>query len=288
MRSVFAAAFLAVCAIESAALADEREQCANNAEQAQSLRDEGKYRRAREAMLVCARDVCPGPIKSDCGKWLSDLDRDAPTVVFGARDAKGSDVIDVKVTMDGTTVLQERLDGKPILVDSGEHTFRFEAKDGGVKEERVLLRTAEKARPITASFPAPTAATATTATTKDSAGSDRSWLVPVAVAGGVGVLGLGLFAGFGISGENAVDDLQKCKPTCNEDDVSSARTKLIVADVALGVGIVAIGVGAYFFFTRPKESTKARTGNGPGFLGSLKLDGGPTMGGGYAALGGKF
>lgn len=288
MRSVFAAAFLAVVAIESAALADEREQCANNAEQAQSLRDEGKYRRAREAMLVCARDVCPGPIKSDCGKWLSDLDRDAPTVVFGARDAKGSDVIDVKVTMDGATVLQERLDGKPILVDSGEHTFKFEAKDGSVKEERVLLRTAEKARPITASFPAATVATTTTTTTKDSGGGDRSWIVPVAVAGGVGVLGLGLFAGFGISGESAVDDLQTCKPNCKEDDVSSARTKLIIADVALGVGVVAIGVGAYFFFTRPKESTKPRTGNGTSVLGSLKLDGGPTTGGGYAALGGKF
>src|SRR5205085_7733457 len=81
--------------VQTAAYADDREQCANAAEQAQSLRDEGKYRRAREQMLVCARDVCPGPIKSDCGKWLDQIERDAPTVVFGARD-NGKDVTDGK------------------------------------------------------------------------------------------------------------------------------------------------------------------------------------------------
>ena len=185
---------------------DDREQCAASAEQAQQLRDEGKYRRAREQMLVCARDACPGPIKSDCGKWLTELDRDAPTVVFGARDGKGADVLDVKVSMDGAPI-QERLDGKPVLVDSGEHVFRFESKDGAVKEERVLVRAAEKARPIIATFPGaavpdkdPNKDVGGGPTTGAGNGGGEGSLVPALVVGGIGVVALGSFAIFGIGG----------------------------------------------------------------------------------------
>ena len=292
LRLVFAATFVVATAASGAAYAgpDERAECANAADQAQSLRDEGKYRRAREQMLVCARDVCPGPIKNDCGKWLGEVDRDAPSVVFGARDSKGTDVFDVKVSMDGATI-QEKLDGKPVLVDSGEHTFKFESKEGNVKEERVLLRAAEKARLITATFAPVAAATAKVGATPDAdngRSKDNGWIVPVAVAGGVGVVSLALFAGLGLSGQSKVDDLQKCKPNCAQDDVDSARTKLIVADVFLGVGVVALGVGAYLFFTRPKGETKAHARDERGLFRSLRLDAGRTAGGGYAGLGGKF
>ena len=292
MRSVFAAALVAVTAVPGVAFAgpDERAECANAADQAQSLRDEGKYRRAREQMLVCARDACPGPIKSDCGKWLGEVDRDAPTVVFGARDSKGTDVFDVKVSMDGT-ILSEKLDGKPVLADSGEHTFKFEAKDGSVKEERVLLRAAEKARLITAMF-SPTSANAS-ANVRGAPEADKGesknngWIVPVAVAGGVGVVSLAVFAGLGLSGESKVDDLQKCKPSCAQNDVDSARHQLIVADVFLGVGVVALGVGAYLFFTRPKGESASKHAKS-GLWHSMKVEAGPAAGGGYARLGGKF
>lgn len=286
---VAVAALVAMVGVEGVANAapDDREQCAASAEQAQQLRDEGKYRRAREQMLICARDVCPGPIKSDCGKWLTELDRDAPTVVFGARDARGSDVFDVKVSMDGTPI-QERLDGKPVLVDSGEHTFKFEAKDGSVKEEKVLLRAAEKARPIIATLGGNAAVT--TGGGAGTSGGDASRegsLVPAIVVGGIGVVALGSFAIFGIGGKNDVDDLQKCKPFCKEEDVDSARTKLIIADISLGVGIVALGVATYMFLTRPKVDAKVQTGASTLFR-TVRVDGGPTAGGGYASLAAKF
>ncbi|MBX3208799.1 MAG: hypothetical protein KF764_27450 [Labilithrix sp.] len=275
---------------------DDREQCAASAEQAQALRDEGKYRRAREQMLVCARDVCPGPIKSDCGKWLTELDRDAPTVVFGARDNKGSDVLDVKVSMDGA-LIQERLDGKPVLVDSGEHTFKFESNDGAVKEERVLVRAAEKARPLIATFPGPAVADTDKDKDKDKGPGttpavEGGSIVPAIVVGGIGVVALGSFAIFGIGGKNAVDDLQGCKPRCPEEQVDSARTKLIIADISLGVGIVALGVAAYMFLTRPAvDTTKVPTAvqaTNKKKDNWLRLDGGPVNGGGYAGVGGTF
>jgi len=269
---------------------DDREQCAAAADQAQQLRDEGKYRRAREQLLVCARDVCPGPIKSDCGKWLNEVERDAPTVVFGARDSKG-DLADVKVSMDGVAV-QDKLDGKPVLVDSGEHTFKFESKDGTIKEEKVLLRAAEKARPIIVTF-GDAKAPEKPPEKPDEGGS---LILPIALAG-VAVVGLGSFAIFGITGKGDVDDLQKCKPNCAEADVDSARTKLIIADISLGVGIVAGAVAAYLFITRPKaveakvgaQNINRRASAPPSpFLTNLRLDGGPVAGGAMAGLSAKF
>ena len=273
----------------AAAAPDEREQCAASAEQAQQLRDEGKYRRAREQMLVCARDVCPGPIKSDCGKWLAELDRDAPTVVFGARDSNGADVLDVKVSMDGAPI-QERLDGKPVLVDSGEHVFKFESKEGAVKEERVLVRAAEKARPIIATFPAAVAENKDPPPPPPAREGGEGSIVPALVVGGIGVVALGSFAIFGIGGKNDVDDLQKCKPFCDEKDVDAARTKLIIADISLGVGIVALGVAAYMFVTRPTGDTNKVQTNVQARKSdtSFRFDARPLTGGGYAGVGGTF
>jgi hypothetical protein len=294
VRAGFVASALAtVLATAPSALAgpEDREVCANAAEQAQSLRDAGKYRRAREQMLTCAREACPPPIRSDCGKWLTELDRDAPTVVFGARDSRGSDVVDVKVSMDGTPLL-DRLDGKPVLVDSGEHTFKFEAKDGSTKEEKVLLRAAEKARPIIANLGGGASPTQSTGggsgtssgpTTPDTAEKSEPSIVPVAVVGGIGVLALANFALFGLMGKSDVDKLQNCKPNCAESDVDSARTKLIIADISLGVGVIGVGVAAFLYFTRPKIETKVQTG-----ISSLKLTGGPVRGGGTAGIGGSF
>ncbi len=296
---IAAAAVITSVLAEGVAFAgpDDREQCAASAEQAQQLRDEGKYRRAREQMLICARDVCPGPIKSDCGKWLTELDRDAPTVVFGARDGKGADVLDVKVSMDGS-LIQERLDGKPVLVDSGEHVFKFESKDGAVKEERVLVRAAEKARPIIATFPG--AAVPDKDPNKEPGGAGpvigdgreggEGSIVPPLVVGGIGVVALGSFAIFGIGGKNDVDDLQKCKPSCDEKDVDSARTKLIIADISLGVGVVALGVAAYMFITRPTVDTnKVQTNVAAKKKDtSIRFDARPLAGGGYAGIGGTF
>jgi hypothetical protein len=286
-----ASALATVLAATSSALAgpEDREVCANAAEQGQQLRDEGKYRRAREQMLICARQACPGPIQSDCGKWLTELDRDAPTVVFGARDSRGGDIVDVKVSMDGAPIL-DRLDGKPVLVDSGEHTFKFEAKDGTTKEEKVLLRAAEKARPIIANLGGSSGSTAGAGTAPPPSGQppdtvekSEPSIVPVVVVGGIGVLALANFALFGLMGKSDVDDLQNCKPNCAESDVDSARTKLIIADISLGVGVIGVGVAAFLYFTRPKIETKVQTG-----ISSLRLTGGPVHGGGAAGIGGSF
>jgi hypothetical protein len=290
-----AAAAVTTLFISTASHADEREQCASSADQAQSLRDEGKYRRAREQFLLCARDVCPGPIKRDCLDWLTKLDEVAPSIVFTAKDgATGSDVSDVKVSMDGVQ-LTERLDGKPIPVDTGEHTFKFE-RGGQAQEQKVLVGAGQKSRNITVQFggaagpgPAPGPAPGPSGGGEKSEGS----LVPAFVVGGIGVLALGSFAFFGISGKNAVDDLKACKPFCEESEVDKARTKLILADISLGVGIVALGVATYMFITRPKIEDHVKVGRAlppppKGPLSNVKVDLAPLTGGAAASFGATF
>src|SRR5262249_17034964 len=73
------------------------------------------------------------------------VDALVPSLVFAARDARGSDIFDVGVVLDGKRLV-ERLDGRPVEVDPGQHVVRFEAKDYEAVEQRVLVREGEKAR----------------------------------------------------------------------------------------------------------------------------------------------
>src|SRR5262245_48266678 len=109
------------CCAEGSALAGEVDTCVDANEKAQRLRDEGKIRAAREQLLICVRDVCPAPVKKDCAEGLEKLEAATSSVVLGAKDPQGRDVVQVKVTIDGQP-LTEKLDGRPLVVDPGERT----------------------------------------------------------------------------------------------------------------------------------------------------------------------
>ena len=269
---------------ETDARADERESCATAADQAQQSRDEGKYRRAREAMLTCARDVCPAPIKRDCLEWLTQLESIAPTIVLTAKEGT-KDLSDVKVYVDGMLVT-DKLDGKPIQMDLGKHKFRFDYA-GQSKEEDVIIGAGQKNRNVAAVFEAAGAAPVIVPpSAKEPAGS----LVPGFIVGGIGVVALGSFAFFGLSGKGEVADLQGCKGHCAQDDVDKARTKLVIADISLGVGIVALGVATYMFVTRPKVEgdVKAAHAHAHASPGKLGFDLGAVSGGAVGSVGGRF
>jgi len=256
----------------------EREQCASAADQAQQSRDEGKYRRAREQMLICARDVCPGPIKRDCLDWLRQLDDVAPTVVFAAKEGQ-KDLTDVKVTMDGQPITSS-LDGRPVPVDLGKHTFRFEHA-GQTQDQEVVIGAGQKGRNISVTFGAATPPPPPPPPGGGDKSEGGSIVLPLAV-GGLGIVALGVGTYFGLSGKSAVDDLQTCKPKCPQSDVDSARTKLIIADVSFAVGVVAIAGAVILYLTRPKVD--APTGDVKTGTSSVRFD----VGAGSAALSGSF
>ncbi len=255
-------------AVPGTALADDKAACVAASEQAQTLRDEGKYRAARTSMVDCARDACPGIVRRDCEKWLNELDVSQPTLVIGARDPKGNDVPGARVFLDGA-LLADHLDGKPVAVDPGEHVFRYEAPGATAVEQRVVVRVNEKNRTLTAilmaksdSSSASPAVAATTPAGSDAAPTDSgverapvpaaTWIfLGLAAVGGAG------FAYFGLSGQSDINHMRAaggCAPNCPESQVDSARTKLNVADVSLGVGVLSLAAAAWFFFTRGDAS----------------------------------
>lgn len=239
---------VALLAAAGSARADEPDRCATEAEEGQAARVAGKLRAARVHVIACSRDSCPRVIRSDCVRWLGEIDAELPSVVIRARDATGADVSDVTVFVDQEKVA-DRVDGRPIAVDAGERVVRIARRDGATVSQRLIVRSGERARIVTMQIEG------------SEAPRERSTVGPL-VLGGVG---LGLLAGGAIlwtigRGDHA-DLKATCAPTgsCATSDVDAARTKLIVGDVAAAVGILAVAGAVYWYLT----STSSRGGVTP-------------------------
>jgi hypothetical protein len=261
----------------------EKSVCIAASDQGQQLRDDGKFKLAREAFLRCARSSCPTIVSHDCQEWLIEVDARTPTVIVDATDEKGNDLTDVKVSVDGAPFVAS-LTGLPARVDPGERLFRYEADGLAPVEERVVVRTGEKNRVLKVRFSAgllPPAAAPAAPGPGERRGSFRpplaSWVFT-----GTAVAAFASEAYFGIAGLNQRnDDLSgpgKCAPACSPSERSSIETKFAVADVSLGVGVVSAGLAVYFFV---RSLAHASTGE-------ASLDLTPRAGGGVATVSGRF
>jgi hypothetical protein len=249
---------------------DLKTSCADSYVANQKLRRHGKLSAARDHLLICAQQGCPGSIQSDCVRWLAELKANLPTFVVAAQGSNGSDLVNVRVFVDGRKVA-DQLDGRPLPIDPGVHKLRFEHDTLAPVEKQVVIQQGMKNRAISVQFQAvavatsapgaPTAAPppgAPVAPAPHDPGPDDSAdkPIPVAVIVVLAVLSAGAFAtfaGLGITGKNEADDLDvRCgqsandpedRGTCDPVDVDNVRTKLIVADVSLGVGIASFAVG---------------------------------------------
>jgi hypothetical protein len=239
-----------VTAGEASVLGADKQACVTAHEEAQRLRQGGKLREAREKLVACAQESCPGMVRADCGPWLNEIDNELPTIVFAARDAKGSDVPDVRVTIDRSTVLS-RLDGKALPIDPGEHMLQFERPPSPAIAQTVVVHEGEKGRIIEVQFASADTEAAAPAATK----SPLPYLL--LGAAGAAALGTSIYLGLHVRSER---DALPCSPRCSDQDVAPLRTELREADVALGVGLVLTGAAAWLFFSSPKgppTSTKS-------------------------------
>lgn len=282
-----------LCSV-SPALADTKSECAQAYEAAQEQRGGGKLRAAKESLVTCSQAACASFIKKDCAKWLSEVEAAIPTVVFSARAGK-QDLTDVKVTL-GDQALASALDGKAIPMDPGTHTFVFEHEKYGSKEVKFVIKEGKKAQAIEVVFEGEDSGGG--AAGGDSGGDTRGDKggVKVGTDGvkgsntlgfvlvGLGVVGLGGFTYFALSGKSDENGL-KCAEfkTCTDDDLDPIKQKYLFADISLGVGVVALGVGTVLLLTSgPKKegpTAKARP---------FRLDVVPTKGGGYGMVTGLF
>jgi hypothetical protein len=236
----------------AAAAPTDVHECVTAAERGQRLRDKLLLKPAQGEFISCARDVCPGPVKSECTKWLADVSDRIPSIVVRATDGAGHDVTDVRVFVDDAPA-QERVDGRRLEIDPGPHRIRFERSSFPPKTIEIVAREGEKNRFVDVAIGAEAPPPPPPPPPKRP--HDRPFPVLGAVLAGVAVLGGASFAFFAATGQSDVDHLRAtCAPRCAPSDVSSARTKIIVANVSLGVGIVAAVSAGYFLFVAPAPS----------------------------------
>jgi len=214
-------------------------------EDATSLLTQKKPHAAHDKFVTCARTECPTVVRKECGEQLAIVEKDAPTVALEARDEAGADTTAVKVTMDGNAIA-DRLTGSAVDVEPGEHVFRFERADGKSIEQKVLVVEGEKNRKVMADF-------ATLVPKPPPSGDGAPGTpyepkkIPVLayVAAGVGVVGLGGFGFFALTGKGAEKDLaSSCNPNCSNDQLSPVKRDYLFADISLAVGVVAVVTAA--------------------------------------------
>jgi hypothetical protein len=261
--SAFVSAACALATLPSRpARADQVDACIATAEEAQRLRQSVKLIRSREKLVACSQAACPTVVRSDCSRWLAEVDELVPSLVLRAVDSAGADLTDVVVTVDGQ-VIAERLDGSEIHVDPGQHVFRLTRAGAPPIEQNVLIREGEQHRTLSVVCPGPVSVPpqeggAVGAEPKRAdvdlqppMGAPSPSRVPLAwPISAIGAGGLA-FAGASylwISGLNARAALVSgCGVTrsCSPSDVDSARRTLVIGDVTAGAGValVALGVG---------------------------------------------
>ncbi|MBX3262350.1 MAG: hypothetical protein KF782_21905 [Labilithrix sp.] len=250
--------FLLVAALLGAtsrvARANEKQVCVNASEQAQQLRNAGKLSEAREQLAICGRNACPKLVQHDCTEWMREVLAILPSVVPGAKDDKGRDLVDVRVSIDGT-VVTESLDGKAIGVDPGVHTFRFEAAGAQAVEEQVVVRQGEKNRIVTVTFapPAPAEAREPWGGKRQKDAGDGSPPVAAYVTGGVGVLALGAALFINLDASADARELRRtCAPDCAQSEVDDIESRYLIAGVTAGLGGAALIAAAVLYFTHDR------------------------------------
>jgi hypothetical protein len=282
--------------------ATDAEACFEAAERAQPLMKDRKLRAASRELSVCARDVCPRAARTDCRAWLDEVTRVQPTLVLRAREARaaGGDVAvdDVRVTVDGETLVSQRIDETPVPVDPGPHAFHFEHGDFPPVDQRLDLREGEARRIVDIVFRAPGAPAAPAPPSTPSASTSSppstgtpdvdsettpaptlTWLL---LGGGVVALGVGItFEATGLSARSNLVSSCGASRTCAQSSVDSAHNQVLVGDIGVGVGVALLAGAAYAYFTRgPAAASHDAAWLHFGF--------GPVPGGVVGALGGSL
>jgi hypothetical protein len=244
-------------------------ECIQASEVGQEKRKAGQLVEARRLFASCSVEACAAEIRSDCGLWFREVEATLPTVVLVARDAAGADLVSVRVEVDGVE-LTRQLDGRPLAIDPGTHTFRFVSGTRSA-ERKVLVAAGQKNRSIVVSFPAPAPAARPVASSSgqpsldspSSAASPVPWLIA-----GAGVVAIGAGAWVGLKAKSDLDSLESAPcaktRTCSEAEVDSVQRRFWIADLAMGVGVISLGVGTWWLLSKPEpRAGSARLELGP-------------------------
>ena len=273
-----------------------RAACIAASDAGQTSRDTGHLRAARASFLACSRAECPKTVRLDCDGWLEETTKSVPSVVLGAADERGNELGDVRVTFDGEP-LADHLTGTAVAVDPGSHVVRFQAPDGRVVEQRVLIREAEKARPLLVTFPpvttpgneaapplvpaapvVPAASTASAPATRSTPTSTN--LVVGSLVGVAGVASLATALYFETQQNSLANSLQdacphKCAATpALQTEVNSAKTDQLAEGIFFGLSAATLAASGYVLLARPFRHVEGAPAPAQSFELSPQLHGG--------------
>jgi hypothetical protein len=282
-----------LCASE-VARAENTDACIAASEKALSLRKAQKLVAARTALSTCAASSCPDPVRVSCQQRLAEVNQAIPSIVFFAKDGAGHDLDEVKITIDGKPYA-DRLGGIAIVLDPGEHEFRFEVVGEEPVVRRFVLHQTEQNRresiligpsesPAPALVPPPTASKQAV-TPPESAGAEsqggegsitgRGQRTAGVVVGIVGGVALGAGAVLGLLSWSAHKSYeQDCGSSigappglCTAQGVSgekNAATEGTLATAIIAGGGVAAAAGLVLNLTAPSGPAHAQLGLAPG------------------------
>jgi hypothetical protein len=271
--SLLVSALLAAALIAEGprALADDA-ACIAASEQSLTLRQQGKLHDALKQLALCADASCPDEVKQECSHRIDAIGAAMPSLVFVAKDGSGNDLSDVTLTMDGA-LLATKLDGEPLSIDPGEHTFRLETGGQPAVEKKLVLREGERGRresvvigPPQAVVPQlpPSPAVALPPRAPSSWSTRRTLAV---VSAGIGVVGVGLGAAFGVYASSSQNrERSDCSSlACTNypqalEDYDTAKKDATGSTIAFVAGAAFLAAGALLWLTAPGEPAVSPAG----------------------------
>ena len=252
----------------SARAGDDSQACSDTYVNAQTLRREHRLLEAREALRSCALSTCKAFIVKDCARWFSEVQAGLPTVVPIAADARGNDLAEVSVFVDGK-VLLSKLDGTSVEVDPGPHTFVFQTTDKARVEKKVIVSEGEKGKRIAVTFDnaqgQPSLQPAAAEPPVPAESSAGPWSTVGLVMAGAGVVGAGVGAVFGFQAISKKNDAHCSENNVCPDDAAAAKLREArdsgtMATIFLVSGAVLVGGGITLFLLAPRHTVQVVPG----------------------------
>lgn len=254
-------AALGVLPAAPARASDSTNQCLGAYEAGQRLRQAGDLVNAAGELRVCGGPACPVRMQGDCQRWLDDVERSIPRVIFRVRDARGEQLAHVSVSVDGGP--RRRLDGRALLMNPGEHRVVFEHPGHQILETPVFVTEGEKLEPRDVTLESlvrvdhDEALLPTGAVVGDGDGLRAAdpgpaispW--PLAL-GAIGVVGGAGFVYFGVRAKSGETDLERCSPDCSQAHVDDVKRDYVWSNVSLGVGLAGlVAAGLWLLLDEP-------------------------------------
>jgi hypothetical protein len=219
--------------------------CIQSAEQGQVLLNQGRLSEALRAFKACSGSACPALIAADCMRFAKRAEESMPTVVVRVRGHDGRDIVDVEVSVDGR-VVTNRLAGRAVPLDPGEHALRFVIAGEKPIERTIVLAEGERLRAVDVVLPAakpeppskPVKPPNEQRAPSSSGPPTTSWIFAC-----VAVASFGGFTYFGLDALSDESDLESScgrAGSCSDDQIDRVKRKALLADVFLGVGLASV------------------------------------------------